>query len=455
MAVRVVFDLPADLAGSLLFTWLRFASISRLNSACCSRRERADLESIFEHDTAVLASLLFVHLHEVDKIFGYLMKRKIKITGYSLEKVDKQIPEMYLANCFGRHLQNLQLRGWSNLSPLVICTVPSTFCCNLRVLTLFSVPDLSGINLILRNCQCTLQAISIDGCYLDDKHMFHDLCLTSMKSLKLWNMRSLRVSCFRTLIDACPNLQTLGVRNMEPTVKIMEAAATLPKLCVLSFSGSKLTNSMLAVLCSACSATLVSIDVSKCEKVTDTGIETLVQNCSKLHTISVAGCPLTTDRSLQLIAEHCGSRLLCLEFGHKQSISNIGVRAIADRCHNIKYMSSFYLEGLGISDATLIHLFSRCPLLEQLDISNSKVSTAVLGGLAKHCRKLTYLSVFDAGSECCDGLVEVVMQCSALRTVVIADVHHFWSAFAVKLLKKLRPALHVQHTDTALPCWSN
>lgn len=117
-------------------------------------------------------------------------------------------------------------------------------------------------------------------------------------------------------------------------------------------------------------------------------------------------------------------------------------------------MSAFYLSGLGISDAALVHLFSRCALLEQLDISSSDVGSAVLRCIAKHCTSLTYLSVYDATSPQSDGLAEVVLQCRQLRTLVVEKGGKFWCQFTVNLLRRVRPLLKLEHEDSALPYWN-
>ena len=68
--------------------------------------------------------------------------------------------------------------------------------------------------------------------------------------------------------------------------------------------------------------------MSKCMKITDASIVALVTSCKQIHALNLAGLRKLTELSLCAMAEHCRDTLLTLNITGCDLITNNGIAAI-------------------------------------------------------------------------------------------------------------------------------
>ena len=100
------------------------------------------------------------------------------------------------------------------------------------------------------------------------------------------------------------------------------------KLEVLNISNCVLLTNHSVLALAKYSKHLLSVNMSKCAKVTDTAIVALVTSCKLLHALNLAGLRKLTEVSLCAMAEHCRDTLLTLNITGCDLITNNGIAAI-------------------------------------------------------------------------------------------------------------------------------
>tara|TARA_B100000575_G_C23089080_1_gene627790 strand:+ start:890 stop:1507 length:618 start_codon:yes stop_codon:yes gene_type:complete len=77
---------------------------------------------------------------------------------------------------------------------------------------------------------------------------------------------------------------------------------------------------------------LISLDLFRCERVTDGGIAKIGEGCSQLQKLILSGCNKVTDVGIAKIGEKC-LQLQQLSFYECVKVTNVGVTKIVEGCH--------------------------------------------------------------------------------------------------------------------------
>ncbi|GJN25783.1 hypothetical protein PR202_gb13656 [Eleusine coracana subsp. coracana] len=156
---------------------------------------------------------------------------------------------------------------------------------------------------------------------------------------------------------------------------------------------------------------LVEIGLSKCNRITDAGIVSLVNHCKCLRTIDITCCHLLTDDALASIAENC-RRLECIRLESCLLVSEKGLERIGNLCSHLKEID---LTDCCINDAALQHL-SRCSELLTLKLGLcSSISDQGLGYISSTCSKLMELDIYRCSAITDDGLAALAGGCKKMR----------------------------------------
>ena len=133
------------------------------------------------------------------------------------------------------------------------------------------------------------------------------------------------------------------------------------------------------------------LSVSKCDRVSDTGLRHLVSHCYKLRYLNTRGCAPVTDATLLSLSNSC-TRLRSLDMG---------------KC--------------DVTDNGLRHLATQLPLLRKLSVRGCQLvgDTGVMA-VARGCRDLVTLNIM----ECEVSLQTVNMVARELRHCHIESSYH-------------------------------
>ena len=146
----------------------------------------------------------------------------------------------------------------------------------------------------------------------------------------------------------------------------------------LKLRGSRVSDRGLCLLGRACGSRLLSLDISFCPRLKDTGLIALVHECPQLLQLQLAHCRFSDAAIERLVRSCAGLRTLDCSW-NGSGITDRGVRAIGKHCLRLEKLA---LNGCRMSDDTLLALACALPQLTQLltkgcDLSESGMTAAL------------------------------------------------------------------------------
>eukprot|EP01032_Pedospumella_encystans_P020618 gene20618-23421_t len=168
---------------------------------------------------------------------------------------------------------------------------------------------------------------------------------------------------------------------------VISVAQSCPMLTALGLGALPISDGALAQLTTLCPH-LTQIDVSHNNTITDHGIRVIAENLSALTSINIAHCALVTDISLLHLSNHCASTLTALHMKHIRLV-RVGVLL-----HMLKHCT--HLNTLSFNfDLNLLYQ-TIVPSMAQLTtiLVHSTLLENVISSIAKHCTKLKKFGIF-------------------------------------------------------------
>lgn len=211
----------------------------------------------------------------------------------------------------------------------------------------------------------------------------------------------------------CTKMPTLRVLNLSSVWNMTDAGLTL-----FDFKLSPLTSQK------SLESGLTSLDLSNCRKITDTGIQSLLDSCKQLEHLELSYCKNLTAK----IFEHpIWSRFKKLNLQRCTAINDAGFK-IWHTSATSKMSSTdgeaesaqvtFKMDELNLSDCSFLtdaaigYIVQSCPDLSSLILSFCcGLSTACIPGITQYCSKLRLLDLSFCGSAVTD---ETLLQLSTL-----------------------------------------
>ena len=122
-------------------------------------------------------------------------------------------------------------------------------------------------------------------------------------------------------------------------------------------------------------------------------IRTLVENCSNLEVLNLAGLKTVTDEIAISVATHCHNlKQVCFR---NSKLTDLGVCQIAIHCPNLVMVG---LAGIhDLTDKCIIALAENCPYLDEIYLSG--------------CAKITKQAVMYLVVSCCEPMYTIVHMC--------------------------------------------
>ncbi|KAI9653086.1 MAG: hypothetical protein M1829_001341 [Trizodia sp. TS-e1964] len=369
--------------------------------------------------------------------------------------------------CFdGQLWQNLDASAFytqipaQSLDKIISAAGPFIKNLNLRGCVQLLVNDCSD-NSISKTCR-NLVKVSLEGCCLDRLSMHYfilqnnrlvHLNLSGLNAVSNNTCRIVAQSCLyleyfniswcpvpdsrgiQKVINACSRLKDLRVaeiRGMDD-IEVAESIFRTNNLERLVLNGCEsFTDIALAVLCKGTNSEvdpltqrpmvparkLKHLDLSRCEGLTDKGINNLAHNVPNLEGLQLGGCKNLTDVALHDLI-FTVPKLTHLDLEDLPQLTNATLQELAKApCKNIlKNINISYCEDLG--DAGILPVIRSCPNLQNLDLDNTRISDLVLTEVAEAVRKRSRpsrnlakvgmrIAVFDCQSVTWAGVREVL-----------------------------------------------
>ena len=137
---------------------------------------------------------------------------------------------------------------------------------------------------------------------------------------------------------------------------------------------------------------LKSIDLSYCQNISDIGISALAEGCHDLTSVAFDDCQSLSDICVTALAVGCHD-LTSISLRYCKNVSDIGLTALAEGC---PHLTSIDLSNCArISDIGLTALAEGCPHLTSINLSCCKnVSNIGISALAEGCHDLTSIRLY-------------------------------------------------------------
>ncbi|XP_073429739.1 F-box and leucine-rich repeat protein 13 [Dendrobates tinctorius] len=296
--------------------------------------------------------------------------------------------------------------------------------------------DLSG---------CT--QISVDGF-----RYIADGC-ASLQHLKINDMFTLTDNCITTLLEKCQNIVSISLLGSphlsDAAFKILAQGRKLVKIRIEG--NSRITDGSIKAI-SRSSPNLNHIYIADCQKITDISLKNLA-SLKNIAVLNVADCIRISDPGVRQVVEGpSGNKIRELNLTNCLRVSDLSLLRIAQKCHNLNFLSLRYCENVTDSG---IELLGNMTSLISIDISGTSITDQGLMALGAQS-KIRELCV----SECL-GVTDIGIQkfCHQSKDLEVLDISHCLQvtnntvktiAFCCKMLTSINIAGCPKITDISI-----
>ncbi|GLT88354.1 hypothetical protein SLE2022_063840 [Rubroshorea leprosula] len=314
-----------------LLTWNR-ETVPKVMKIVSSRLPQRDLVSLLVispwlHRTLLSYPSLWlgIDLREMnnagDRLLAALsLPRYQHLKQISLEFA-QDIEDRHLELVRSKHSDSLQsleclnLNGCQKISDKGIEAITST-CPKLKVFSIYwnvRVSDI-GVKHMVKNCKHVVD-LNLSGCKnLSDKALqlvadnYQDL-----ESLNLTRCVKMTDSGLQQILLNCTSLRSLNLYALSSfTDEAYKKISSLAHLRFLDLCGAQnLSDEGLSYIAKCRS--LVSLNLTWCVRVTDTGVITIAEGCTSLEFLSLFGIVGVTDKCLEVLSKSCSNTITTLD----------------------------------------------------------------------------------------------------------------------------------------------
>uniref|UniRef100_A0A7N9AZK5 F-box/LRR-repeat protein 15-like leucin rich repeat domain-containing protein n=2 Tax=Mastacembelus armatus TaxID=205130 RepID=A0A7N9AZK5_9TELE len=214
-----------------------------------------------------------------------------------------------------------------------------------------------------------LKSVVLNGCHITDDPL-KKLVMRHKESLcrlEVFGCQFLTSSCLQTVYEMCPGLQHLNIGRVP-----------------------KVNTHSLTVMTSQLKC-LISLNLTGLQAVTDTTLETLLQNCVELQSLTLSSCPGVTDLTLLHISKYT-PRIRSLDVSGCKAVTDTGVRSLTLGCRRLQQLdlSSTSTGNKGVT--LLANYFSGH--LHTVKLSFCHIALENILKLCRCCKRLSVLHLY-------------------------------------------------------------
>eukprot|EP00041_Stephanoeca_diplocostata_P021097 m.485140 g.485140 ORF g.485140 m.485140 type:complete len:511 (-) comp21732_c0_seq3:236-1768(-) len=135
-------------------------------------------------------------------------------------------------------------------------------------------------------------------------------------------------------------------------------------------------------------SSLQSVNLSLCTRISDAAVDSIARACVRLHTLTVSGCDLITDKGVISLTRL--ATIVSLDLSWCTKISDAAIAVLAQRCTQLAHLRLFGC--VQLTDAAVRDLAEGCRRLKSLKMSGcSLLSDQACIDLAANARRLKIL----------------------------------------------------------------
>jgi hypothetical protein len=372
-----LFGLPDEVIVVILSSWVNVKTLTRLESALCATKSRAQFLSLVGDESFVAETVfmgVWVPSEGYSQQLKWLMKRHVRVRNWIIdEHVAMLCAQLTVSGIVGQHVRSLQLCSLTAPDIPEVYPALSVACSSLRKLVIEKCNEWETFCTLGAEAQLALQELVVEDSQsigwkayprfpnlrkLHLRHLYGAEVLQSVKSLLRAspNVTDLRLSSFVQCLVNDEILQII-LPNHAAGLEIFELSIQLDD------RSYAFTSTAVVALAERCSY-LKTLDLTCGEAVDATAVEAFALHCGQLEGLQLWN--EFTAASLAVVAAQCGSRLryLALDMTDCQPT---GLLAIAKHC---RLLEELHLCNCGGPVAyALVALISSLPLLRELIMS--------------------------------------------------------------------------------------
>lgn len=281
-----------------------------------------------------------------------------------------------------KNLMNATLEGCRNFQRSTLHTLLST---NVR-LTHLNLTGLVAVNngsckIISKNCP-QLESFNVSWC----SHM--DARGVKMVVAGCPKLRDLRVGEIRGFSGAVGMevAELIFANNSLERLVLSGCADLTDEVLQTMIQGTDPEIDILSDQALVAPRILRHLDLTRCTRITDSGLEVLPNNVPMLEGLQLSGCTLLTDTSLSKIISTTPF-LTHLDLEELSELTNVFLAehlAKAPCATRLEHLSISYCENLG--DVGMLPIMRECVSLQSVDMDNTRISDLVLAEAAAMVR---------------------------------------------------------------------
>ncbi|XP_040268915.1 dynein regulatory complex subunit 6 [Bufo bufo] len=305
-----------------------------------------------------------------------------------------------------------------------------------------------------KGCQKIIY-LDVSGCTqisVDGFKYIADGC-ASLQHLRINDMFTLTDNCITMLLEKCQNIVSISLLGSphlsDAAFKVLAQGRKLVKIRIEG--NSRITDGSIKAI-SRSSPNLNHIYIADCQKITDISLKALA-SLKNITVLNMADCIRISDPGVRQVVEgSSGNKIRELNLTNCLRVSDLSLLRIAQKCHNLNFLSLRFCENVTDSG---IELLGNMTSLLSIDISGTSITDQGLTALGAQ-NKIKELSV----SECL-GITDIGIQkfCHQARDLEMLDISHCLQvtnntlktiAFCCKMLTSINIAGCPKITDISI-----
>jgi hypothetical protein len=442
-----MFDIPVDVAASLLRDWVNMRSLRNFDSALCVHQERSQYLGIASSESFVCdrTPRTFCGVNEVLHL-EWLTRRRIRTKLWAFKsEVPPTLMLDFVAATGGDHVHTLELYGIATETAGTFAIIFN--CCkHIATVTIEGCTHWTGIAVASGQAQKSLRKLVVGNCGDVSPGTF---CRTRLSGLRcLYLGGDYGVGIMTSLLNAAPCLHDLRLREAavdDAGLLALRKHATQLQTLVL-IECRKITSAGVAALTQRC-VSLTSLTLASCPQLNDSALQGFGPNCRLLETVELDGS--FTEASASVLATLHGNTLKNMSFQEMAIVNNAGMRAVAECC---KALEELHLGSCReLSAEALLLLEVQLPRLRKLAITRcNTVTDQVLVALVANHPDLKLLNLYGSTGYTSVGVLTIMRGLKQLEQFSVKHPHSIFSDPVVGLWQDSMPDLDINYYETNL-----
>uniref|UniRef100_A0A8C5WH41 F-box and leucine rich repeat protein 13 n=1 Tax=Leptobrachium leishanense TaxID=445787 RepID=A0A8C5WH41_9ANUR len=209
----------------------------------------------------------------------------------------------------------------------------------------------------------------------------------SLQQLEINDMYTLTDNCIIALLEKCQNITSVSLLGSphltDAAFKVLAQGRKLVKFKIEE--NNRITDASLKAITKSC-PNLKHIYMADCQNITDVGLKT-ISTLKNATVLNIADCIRISDAGVRQVVEGTsGAKIRELNLSNCLRVSDLSLLRIAQKCHNITFLSLRYCENVTDSG---IELLGNMALLISIDLSGTSITDQVC-----QCSQLSLMIVY-------------------------------------------------------------